>query len=1065
MKTNHKTSEARLLDLCFFLLPLLICGNSFAQVEKVTAVGKLPVTKSSQRITTQSFSGNSSDLFGTQSKFIENIGQYGDSLPGLGRMGKILYGYEGLNMPVLFTQNGLIHLQRKVKELSYAEKEKLGKKGDVEKDAAVTDRIITMEWLNANSNPEIITEYPCSDYFLYGLLKNKAKTFKKIIYKELYPGIDLEYTLSPATKAGFEYSLVVRPGADINMVKMRYGADVKSIRLDKNGNMIVSSGIDEISISAAVCYYAEDASRKFNSLFNRAGNVIGFKLPENYNKEKTFVIDPFVSGTGNLSGSDAGKAKDIDFDYAGNIYIAGGGSGAAQKLSKYDASGALQWTFNGTLNIPSWEFGGSRGGWVVEKTSGKIYLGQGLAGSGFRVVRLTTGGVFDDYITEADREFAENWKMMWNCNNGNPKIFIAGGGSISNIELAYLSPPSTSLHSSNITGINTGHNDISDILTDPLSNDMYTIFSTSVLNPSGDNKIYKHKAPYTLVDIAWTISPGHFALREPTNRPYLGGLDNSSNTLSINSAYLFYWDGKNLNAFKKADGSVAATTLSITTNTILMQGGIIADECNNVYVGSSNGTIKVFHFNGSVFDDDAVPDITIEGYQNSAVYDLVYDHGKNLLYACGNGFVASVDLSPYCTSTVYTVTVIENCVLSSATASVVPGAPAGSVVTFSLYDGTTLVATNFTGIFGNLTPGKNYTITAMVNQACGGAQATKNFTTSLLPLLKITNPPAICSEGTTDITSASITAGSTPGLLFSYWIDAATTIICPVPGKVGPGTYFIKATTSGGCSVINAVEVNALPAPVANAGTDTVVCSGNNIQLKGKGGVDYLWSPEIYLDNSKIPDPTITNPGNSSTIIYHLKVKDANGCESKTADDVKITFTTSANIFIGNDTIVAMNKPFQLNAIDLTNIGFNSFTWSPTYGLNNPFIKNPVAILDREITYTLQATAANHCAGTAEINIKVFRGAEIFVPNSFTPNGDGLNDLLKPIPIGLKEFHYLKIFNRFGQLLFTTTDPAKGWDGKINGAEIGYGTFIWIGEGLDYKGNLIMRKGATNIIR
>ena len=82
-----------------------------------------------------------------------------------------------------------------------------------------------------------------------------------------------------------------------------------------------------------------------------------------------------------------------------------------------------------------------------------------------------------------------------------------------------------------------------------------------------------------------------------------------------------------------------------------------------------------------------------------------------------------------------------------------------------------------------------------------------------------------------------------------------------------------------------------------------------------------------------------------------------------------------------------------------------------------------------------------------------------------TTNGDGLNDFLKPVPVGLKEFHYFNVFNRFGQLLFSTTNASTGWDGKIQGKEQNSGTYVWIAEAIDYKGNIIQQKGYSTLIR
>ena len=145
----------------------------------------------------------------------------------------------------------------------------------------------------------------------------------------------------------------------------------------------------------------------------------------------------------------------------------------------------------------------------------------------------------------------------------------------------------------------------------------------------------------------------------------------------------------------------------------------MADECNNVFIGSTNGTIKVYKFNGSIFDDAAANDINIASYPTASVYDLAYDQGRQLLYASGNGFVASIDISSYCATTVYTLSVISDCNTVSAQSSVSPAPPAATVITYILMSGATQIATNTTGLFTGLNPVLTYTVRAIINQACG----------------------------------------------------------------------------------------------------------------------------------------------------------------------------------------------------------------------------------------------------------------------------------------------------------------------------------------------------------
>ncbi|MBK6633702.1 MAG: gliding motility-associated C-terminal domain-containing protein [Chitinophagaceae bacterium] len=133
--------------------------------------------------------------------------------------------------------------------------------------------------------------------------------------------------------------------------------------------------------------------------------------------------------------------------------------------------------------------------------------------------------------------------------------------------------------------------------------------------------------------------------------------------------------------------------------------------------------------------------------------------------------------------------------------------------------------------------------------------------------------------------------------------------------------------------------------------------------------------------------------------------------------------------------------------------------------MNNPFGANPIAVLDRNITYYVTAVNAVGCMAMDTINIKVYQGPELYVPNAFTPNGDGLNDVLKVIAIGMKEFHFFRIYNRYGQLIFSTTDPGQGWDGRMSGKLQNMGTYVWMAEAVDYRGNLIQRNGTSTIVQ
>ncbi|NOT92238.1 DUF7948 domain-containing protein [Ferruginibacter sp.] len=1156
--------------------------------------------------------------FNSSCSFIENKGQYGKLLKGYESMDIIIYGYEGLSMPVLFTKKGVIHLQRKVGN-------KVLEEGQTTEKENVTDRVITMQWVDANTNVEIIKEEKTFDYHTYGLLEQKAYGYKKIIYKNLYNGIDLIYSFTNNTKQpGFEYYLQVRPGAAIKAVKMKYGGDVKAITKNQNGNLIITSDIGGVEETIPVSYYktnaASDKKAAIKTEYKIDKKEVSFSFLQGYDKNKEIIIDPFVSSTGNLDGTNAGKAKDIDFDYEGNVYVTGGGDVTTNhRLAKYNANGILLWTFNGVLTTPAWEFGYYNGGWVVEKGNGKIYLGQGTSTGSRAFIRLNTNGVYDNYIV-GSTNFFNMWKMFWNCNNGTPEILVGGGGTSTNTCLMKFTPSVFLFTFTGITGSFQTQQNVADFLIDPVNNDMYSIF-TCINGTPVNNGIYKNAKPYNSGTVSWYTPSGYTTLSQEKNRPYLvtnanDNNDNSANILALNATYLFYWDGKNLKAFNKTTGAVAGTPLT-TANTALMQGGIFADACNNVFVGEINGTIKVYNFNGSSFNDAPV-DITIPGYTTNAVYDLIYDESKQLLYACGDGFVASFDITFYCSTnnSFFSLNVVPNCNTASVAASLTPAPPAGTVVTYSLYTANTLIASNTTGTFTGLQLLTNYKIIATLNAVCSGIQVSGIFT---LPTPAIattvsntscgnnngqiialgsgstapytysidgvnfftngtftglaantytvivkdatgcsnTSVPLVIANSTGVNVTAALTSNTTCG--FANGAITATGIggIAPLAYSIDGGatyqlsnsftglaanTYTVTVKDAIGCTKsstpviigasssvsITATSVNAICGFINGSITATGIGGVAPLMYSIDGGANYQSSPNFNglpaatyivtvkdagnctsvtapiiitsttsLTVSALPTNAVCGFANGSISVtvsggtapyqysidggvtyqtanifnalaasaYSIIVRDVNNCNNSAAAVVANTPIHVLNVFAGNDTLVGINEPLQLNAIDINNTGFVKYEWSPSFGLNNNQLKNPVAILDKDFTYTLLATTSGGCKAEDKINIKISLSSQIYVPNAFTPNGDGNNDIIKPGLVGIRELKYYAIYNRYGQLVFKTASKNEGWDGLINGKPQHTGSYVWVAEGIDYTGKTIFRKGTTILIK
>jgi gliding motility-associated-like protein len=282
-----------------------------------------------------------------------------------------------------------------------------------------------------------------------------------------------------------------------------------------------------------------------------------------------------------------------------------------------------------------------------------------------------------------------------------------------------------------------------------------------------------------------------------------------------------------------------------------------------------------------------------------------------------------------------------------------------------------------------------------------------------------------------------------------------------VATPVATTTYKIKATI-GGCEATDDVVITLVPYPVANAGNDTILCYNTQAQLNGRvNGTSFQWSPAISLNNAAILNP-VAFPAFTTT--YFLFTTDSKGCPKPGYDSVIVTVLPPMNAFAGNDTAVVVGQPLQFLAT-----GGNRYDWSPATALNFTNISDPLAIYDGSIdSIRYRVIVANEvgCLDSAYITVKVFKvNPQIFVPTAFTPNGDGKNDLFRPIAVGIKKIEYFQVYNRWGQLVFSTTVNGQGWDGKIGGRTQASNSYVWIVKGIDYLDQPFFKKGSVTLLR
>src|SRR5688572_15359944 len=238
------------------------------------------------------------------------------------------------------------------------------------------------------------------------------------------------------------------------------------------------------------------------------------------------------------------------------------------------------------------------------------------------------------------------------------------------------------------------------------------------------------------------------------------------------------------------------------------------------------------------------------------------------------------------------------------------------------------------------------------------------------------------------------------------------------------GAYSVVGITTEGCKSFDTLTVLTVYAlPIVSLNQDSTLCTGSQRTLNaGNGFMNYAWNT-----GSSSPSIIVNNVG-----VYAVTVTDDHGCKSSDSTKITIMFPQPSG-FLGTDTAICSYGNVQLKAMT----PFEQYKWS-TGGIA------PAIIITQPGEYWLQVKDDNDCIGKDTILVRPKDcGKGFFVPTAFTPNNDGKNDLLRPILLDTVVQYRFWIYNRWGELIFETSDPTKGWDGKYKGQLQSNNVFVW----------------------
>lgn len=610
---------------------------------------------------TSIFAQNKNKQFGAGSKgeikpferkaFIENKGQFEKSLPADKQnfnfcidKGYQIFFYQN-EISYLFTK----HASSKGTILNIFESEE--KREEREHTFKTETQFINVKWLNSNPNSTVIVEDKQETYYSY-VINNKDEKpntvmcagYSKLLYKNLYDGIDVEYIFHPDN--GIKYNLIIHPGADISKVQMQYNGTTGIF--EKGGDIHIKTISGDIIDHAPVTFYANN-KEKISSSFTIIKNIVSFNVSP-YLKDQEVIIDPWTV----VPAFTSSNAYDNGVDNFGNIYIYGG-TQSNFVVEKYPAAGGAPiWSLANTGLDQSYY------GDMLVEGNGNFYLCEGFVANGAKTYKYSPTSSLLWQSTSASN-FREHWRLALNCATN--KVIVAGGGTTSpTLNIAEIDVTTGVLVNAKSV-YNQSQSDVAGLCVDEVGKAYLKHSNPNIITftDNSNNTLANVPDGYNLSEIGIGGTPSY----------YPGNFTNGYNFMTLGGAsFLFTSDGSTV---KKWDRNTQAliSSVNIPGGQQNLGSGILADSCNNLFVGASNGVYR-FDFN-----------LVQKEYQatTAAVYDIAYAINSDIV-ACGNGFLKPLAFGrESCGSTTILVTT-DPCDPEINTVKVSPGTSTSSYSIF-----------------------------------------------------------------------------------------------------------------------------------------------------------------------------------------------------------------------------------------------------------------------------------------------------------------------------------------------------------------------------------------------
>lgn len=306
----------------------------------------------------------------------------------------------------------------------------------------------------------------------------------------------------------------------------------------------------------------------------------------------------------------------------------------------------------------------------------------------------------------------------------------------------------------------------------------------------------------------------------------------------------------------------------------------------------------------------------------------------------------------------------------------------------------------------------------------------------------------------------------------TYVWASSNTLSCtnctnPVATPDSTTTYYVAGTSAAGCVNIDSVTVTVKQRTtlVLQPPVDTL-CAGNSLQLNASGAEVYNWQPATGLSSTVIANP-VASPATTTT--YTLIGNDTKKCFFDTATVVVEVFPNPSVSFA--DTGVTIMEGDHYTMVSTTSPDVITWLWLPPAGLSCNNCAQPVAAPRLTTKYTKTVYNQYGCSATASFDVVVLCNEQsLFIPNTFSPNGDGVNDYFYPRGPNIYSIKSMRVFNRWGQVVFyrlniKANDAANAWDGTYNGKAQPSDVYVYSIEVICDNGTILSQKGNVTLLR